>query len=103
MHLIIPYAASHALTGPEVWAGWQLPHLQALLSLLQRQQVLQDLGPAALHLPHERLQAKALGCVAPSATRPGQHRTPGLDDALPLASWHGPGGDGRPRAFAFER
>ena len=29
MHLIIPYAASHALNGPEVWGGLQLPHLQA--------------------------------------------------------------------------
>lgn len=75
MHLIIPYAASHALTGPEVWAGWQLPHLQALLSLLQRQQILQDLGPAALHLPHERLQAKALGW-------------PVDDPTLPWAAWH---------------
>jgi hypothetical protein len=70
MHLIIPYAASHAFTGPEVWAGWQLPHLQALLSLLQRQQVLQDPGPAALHLPHERLQAQALGWPLEAATLP---------------------------------
>ena len=48
MHLIIPYAASHTFTGPEVWAGWQLPHLQALLTLLQRQQVLQDPIPTPL-------------------------------------------------------
>jgi hypothetical protein len=75
MHLIIPYAASHAFTGPEVWAGWQLPHLQALLSLLQRQQVLQDPGPAALHLPHERLQAQALGWAPDAPT-------------LPWAAWH---------------
>ena len=75
MHLIIPYAASHALTGPEVWAGWQLPHLQALLNLLQRQQMLQDLGPAALHLPHERLQAQSLGW-------------PVDDPTLPWAAWH---------------
>jgi hypothetical protein len=75
MHLIIPYAASHAFTGPKVWAGWQLPHLQALLSLLQRQHVLQDPGTAALHLPHERLQAQALGW-APDAPN------------LPWAAWH---------------
>lgn len=75
MHLIIPYAASHAFTGPEVWAGWQLPHLQTLLTLLQRQVVLQDAGPTALHLPHERLQAQALGW-APEAA------------CLPWAAWH---------------
>ncbi len=61
MHLIIPYAASHAFTGPEVWDGLQLPYLQALLGQLQRQQVWQDPEPTPLHLPHERLQAQALG------------------------------------------
>ena len=75
MHLIIPYAASHTFTGPEVWAGLQLPHLQALLSQLQRQQVQQDPIPTPLHLPHERLQAQALGWH-PEAT------------ALPWAAWH---------------
>jgi hypothetical protein len=75
MHLIIPYAASHALNGPEVWAGLQLPHLQTLLSLLQRQQVLQDPSPAALHLPHERLQAHAQGWPLDTPT-------------LPWAAWH---------------
>jgi hypothetical protein len=75
MHLIIPYAASHAFTGPEVWAGLQLPHLQTLLGLLQRQQVLQDPEPTPLHLPHERLHAHALGW-SPEA------------DALPWAAWH---------------
>jgi hypothetical protein len=75
MHLIIPYAASHALNGPEVWAGLQLPQLQTLLSLLQRQQVLQDPDPAALHLPHERLQAQALGWAPDAPT-------------LPWAAWH---------------
>ncbi len=75
MHLIIPYAASNAFTGPEVWAGWQLPHLQALLSLLQRQQVLQDPIPTPLHLPHERLQAQALGWPLDAPT-------------LPWAAWH---------------
>jgi hypothetical protein len=84
MHLIIPYAASHAFTGPEVWAGWQLPHLQALLSLLQRQQVLQDPAPAALHLPHERLQAQALGWPLDAPT-------------LPWAAWHR-AGQGQPSA-----
>ena len=75
MHLIIPYAASHALNGPEVWAGMQLPQLQTLLSLLQRQQVLQDPSPTALHLPHERLQAQALGWPLEAPT-------------LPWAAWH---------------
>ena len=75
MHLIIPFAASHALIGPEVWAGLQLPHLQGLLTLLQRQQVLQDPEATPLHLPHERLQAQALGW-ATDAT------------CLPWAAWH---------------
>lgn len=74
MHLIILYAASHAFTGPEVWAGWQLPHLQALLGQLQRQQVLQDPIPTPLHLPHERLQAQALGWPLEAS-------------ALPWAAW----------------
>jgi ABC-type sugar transport system permease subunit len=75
MHLIIPFAASHALIGPEVWAGLQLPHLQTLLTLLQRQQVLQDPETSALHLPHERLQAQALGWRLEAPT-------------LPWAAWH---------------
>jgi hypothetical protein len=75
MHLIIPFAASHALIGPEVWAGLQLPHLQTLLTLLQRQQVLQDPETSALHLPHERLQAQALGWPLEAPT-------------LPWAAWH---------------
>jgi hypothetical protein len=75
MHLIIPYAASQAIHGPEIWAALQLPNLQALLSLLQRQQVLQDPGPTALHLPHERLQAQALGWPLEAPT-------------LPWAAWH---------------
>lgn len=75
MHLIIPYAASHAFTGPEVWTGWQLPHLQALLGQLQRQQVLQDPSPTPLHLPHERLQAQALGWASQAVD-------------LPWAAWH---------------
>jgi hypothetical protein len=75
MHLIIPYAASHALIGPEVWAGLRLPHLQTLLTLLQRQQVLQDPETSPLHLPHERLQAQALGWPLEAPT-------------LPWAAWH---------------
>ena len=61
MHLIIPYAASHALPFPEALHGLQLRNLQALLPHLQRQQTLQDPEPTPLHLPHERLQAQALG------------------------------------------
>jgi hypothetical protein len=61
MHLIIPFAASHAITDFPMGSDWRLPHLQALLALMQRTQVLQDTPSAALHLPHERLQAQALG------------------------------------------
>ena len=75
MHLIIPFAASHALIGPEVWAGLQWPHLQALLPLMQRQQVLQEPETPPLHLPHERLQAQALGWPLDAPT-------------LPWAAWH---------------
>jgi len=75
MHLIIPYAASQALNGPEIWAGLQLPNLQALLGLMQRQQVLQDPETAPLHLPHERLHAQALGW-------------PPAANTLPWAAWH---------------
>jgi hypothetical protein len=75
MNLIIPYAASQALNGSEIWAGLQLPNLQALLSLMQRQHVLQDPEKAPLHLPHERLHAQALGW-------------PTAATALPWAAWH---------------
>jgi hypothetical protein len=75
MHLIIPYAASHTLNSPEVWTGLQLPNLQALLVLMQRQQVLQDPETIPLYLPHERLQAQGLDWP-PEVT------------ALPWAAWH---------------
>jgi hypothetical protein len=75
MHLIVPFAASQALNDPEMWAGLQLPNLQVLLGLMQRQHVLQDPENAPLHLPHERLHAQALGWP-PAAT------------ALPWAAWH---------------
>ena len=61
MHLIIPYAASHALPASEAFKGLQLRNLQALLPQLQRQQTLQDPEPTPLHMPHERLQAQVLG------------------------------------------
>lgn len=75
MHLIIPYAASHNFSDPAPLAGLRLPNLQALLALLQRQQVLQDPDRTPLHLPHERLQAQALGW-------------PHEADSLPWAAWH---------------
>ena len=76
MHLIIPYAASHALHDPKALTGLQLPHLQDLLGLLQRQQTTQSpLADTDLHMPHERLHAKALGWN-------------GQADALPWAAWH---------------
>jgi hypothetical protein len=75
MHLIIPYAASHAFTGPEVWVGLQLPHLQTLLGRLQHQHTLQDsLTDMALHMPHERLRAQSLGWAHDA-------------QALPWAAW----------------
>lgn len=74
MHLIIPYAASHAFTGPEALADLQLPHLQNLLALLQRQTLQQDSDDTPLHMPHERLHAQALGWSAEL-------------DALPWAAW----------------
>lgn len=61
MHLIIPYAASHALPASEAFKGLSLQNLQSLLAQLQRQSTLQDPEPTPLHLPHERLQAQALG------------------------------------------
>ena len=69
MHLIIPYAASHHFSGPEAWAGLQLPNLQTLLGFLQCQNMrLSD--EADLHMPHERLQAQALGWGQESSTLP---------------------------------
>lgn len=67
MHLIIPYAASQAFSDPKVLARLQLPHLQALLGLLQRQVVWQDPEDTPRQMPHERLQAQALGTDSPSA------------------------------------
>ena len=61
MHLIIPYAASHAFTAPEALAGLQLPHLQTLLAVLQRQPLQPDSDETPLHMPHERVHAQALG------------------------------------------
>jgi hypothetical protein len=70
MHLIIPYAASHALPASEAFQGLQLPNLQVLLAQLQHQSTLQDPEPTPLHLPHERLQAQALGWPRDAATLP---------------------------------
>jgi hypothetical protein len=66
MHLIIPYAASHAFSDPKGLASLQLPHLQALLGLLQRQAVWEDPEDTPRQMPHERLQAQALGTDSPS-------------------------------------
>lgn len=88
MHLIIPYAASHKLQSPEVWAGLQLPNLQSLLRLLQRQQVLQDPETTPLHLPHELLQARALGGMPEATALPWaawQHAQQGQSSATPQA------------------
>lgn len=74
MHLIIPYAASHAFSGPEALAGLQLPHLQTLLAVLQRQPLQPDSNETPLHMPHERVHAQALGWSAAL-------------NALPWAAW----------------
>ncbi len=74
MHLIIPYAASHAFSGPEALAGLQLPHLQTLLAVLQRQPLQPDSDETPLHMPHERVHAQALGWNAAL-------------NALPWAAW----------------
>lgn len=70
MHLIIPYAASHALPASEAFKGLQLRNLQALLPQLQRQQTLQDPEPTPLQMPHERLHAQALGWPIDAPTLP---------------------------------
>jgi hypothetical protein len=71
MHLIIPYAASHAFTGPEVWVDFQLPQLQTLLGRLQHPQTLPDtVTEMALHMPHERLRAQTLGWAHDALTLP---------------------------------
>jgi hypothetical protein len=76
MHLIIPYAASHNFTGPEVWVDFQLPQLQTLLGRLQRHQTLSDTATEmALHMPHERLRAQTLGWAHDALN-------------LPWAAWH---------------
>ncbi|PUE48185.1 hypothetical protein B9Z47_10245 [Limnohabitans sp. 2KL-1] len=77
MHLIIPYAASHGFFGQEALTGLQLPNLQALLALLQRQQVMQDTDTTPLYMPHERLHASALGW-----------NTADTHASLPWAAWH---------------
>ena len=75
MHLIIPYAASHAFTGSEVWVGLQLPQLQTLLGRLQHHQTLPETATGmALHMPHERLRAQSLGWAHDAL-------------ALPWAAW----------------
>lgn len=70
MHLIIPYAASQSLQGPEALTGLQLPYLQHLLTVVQRQLVLKDSDEALLHMPHERLHAQALGWGQEASTLP---------------------------------
>ncbi|PVE08274.1 hypothetical protein [Limnohabitans sp. Rim28] len=86
MHLILPYAASHALTGPEVFAGLELPQLQALLGRLQHQQTLLDADThMALHMPHERLRAQTLGWAHDALSLPwaAWQNKPSSQDSLP--------------------
>lgn len=60
MHLIIPYAASHAEGCQSVLAALKLPHLQKLLTVLTAQPL--DVGDElSWSPPHERALAKARG------------------------------------------
>jgi hypothetical protein len=60
MHLLIPYAASHAEGCQTALAALQLPHLQKLLSRLTAQPL--DAGDElSLSPPHERALGKLLG------------------------------------------
>ena len=73
MHLLIPYAASHADGCQAILATLQLPHLQKLLSHLTAQPM--DAGDEmSLSPPHERALASLLGLSA-------------LDGQIPWAAW----------------
>lgn len=73
MHLLIPYAASHADGCQAVLATLQLPHLQKLLSRLTAQPM--EMGDElSLSPPHERALASLLGLSAP-------------DGQIPWAAW----------------
>ena len=73
MHLLIPYAASHADGCQTTLATLQLPNLQKLLSRLTAQPM--DTGDElSLSPPHERALASLLGL-------------PALDGQIPWAAW----------------
>ncbi|MEY4767110.1 MAG: hypothetical protein RI907_3783 [Pseudomonadota bacterium] len=80
MHLIVPFAASlsepcqHALTRLAPGGDTALPHLSALLAGVAAHDAVTD-DEYALHLPHERVLAQAMGWPA------------GADGTLPWASW----------------
>ena len=73
MHLLIPYAASHAEGCQAVLATLQLPHLQKLLSRLTAQPM-ETGDELSLSPPHERALASQLGLSAP-------------DGQIPWAAW----------------
>ena len=60
MHLIIPFAASHAESGLAALRQLELPHLDKLLRRLQALPPEQD-DALSLSPPHERVHARALG------------------------------------------
>jgi hypothetical protein len=60
MHLIVPYAYSHAQGCQEVWPSLALPNLQALLARLTPQPLV-GAGEQSLSPPHEVAWAAALG------------------------------------------
>ena len=69
MHLLIPYATSHADACQAVLPSLKLPHLQKLLSRLTAQAL--DAGEElSFSPPHERAQAISLGLTRPDGLIP---------------------------------
>lgn len=69
MHLLIPYAASHAEGCQAMLATLQLPNLQKILGHLSPQALDQG-DELSWSPPHERAQAKAWGLEAPDGQIP---------------------------------
>ena len=88
MHLILPYAASHALDMPSAVAGLQLPNLQALLQGLTLADCFDEHEALSPHMPHERVLARTLGWPDQgpwpwAAWQTAQALTPAVDPQTP--------------------